>query len=514
MTPTPEQQHAIDLQAPVIEIRAGAGCGKTTVLLQRAMAEGKTSERVIVLTFSRAAAWEFETRLARFLGHHRPIQTSTIHSMAAEIVHKHGDRKVHIVDEVEAEKLRREALTHHESEEDALERLGLVRYRDLVPMALELLQRRDVLWDYEGAVILIDEAHDISANQWTFVQALHPARLVYVVDLAQRVYGWRGAIEPPAEVVQRAQRVDLTTNFRSLPAILTAANRLDIPGRVDLVGPPGSGAGEVWSRDVESDSEMCEEVAWAFDPAESWAVLTRTRSRALGIVNALGALGIPTHAPGLTDPILDQPHGRAVLDLLHVAQDPMSSVHLVRVLDACGVDERARLRLEAVRTRLACSLWEAVIHQDEYDQLPQLAQDTLRRLWESGGHSEAVDLLTEINPSLADLDVVDVLPAGSVGEVLQWVADPDRAISRESKAGAVYVSTIHGAKGLEFDHVVVAGCEEGGLPLLRKGTDIAEERRLFYVAITRAKQRVILAYRRTDERNRDLRPSRFIREVV
>ncbi|MGQ9663485.1 MAG: 3'-5' exonuclease, partial [Kiritimatiellia bacterium] len=118
-------------------------------------------------------------------------------------------------------------------------------------------------------------------------------------------------------------------------------------------------------------------------------------------------------------------------------------------------------------------------------------------------------VLTVLRPLAANtLDRTDFLSQVSIGIECD-LFDP--------RADRIALLTLHASKGLEFDTVFVVGCEEGLLPLLRGGSeDVEEERRLFFVGITRARQRLILSYARKRKwRGRvcDRRPSRFLEDI-
>jgi Superfamily I DNA and RNA helicases len=115
--------------------------------------------------------------------------------------------------------------------------------------------------------------------------------------------------------------------------------------------------------------------------------------------------------------------------------------------------------------------------------------------WRTADHAEAGKRLAQAATSIASMN-------GTLGQRLQ-------ALGREKKAESSGVSllTMHASKGLEFDHVWIIGVEEGVIPSVRDGSDLEEERRLLYVAITRGKADLTLSY------TLDRGPSKFLREA-
>jgi len=249
-------------------------------------------------------------------------------------------------------------------------------------------------------------------------------------------------------------------------------------------------------------------------------VLSRTRARLQGVAEALIAAGIPVHAPVLSGKVWEEsPAARQLLDLLQVAVHPHDSLHLGWALSRVGMSKAQLLRAEADRAGLdACSLWNWACIPGH---LPAggpghqlLVQVSEARLQPTA--RQAATHLVQCGAVPPEAPVSEIPADLTAAEFLLWLADP---ADRESEAGtgeAVELATIHGAKGREWRRVLILGLEEGHLPSGRG--DIAEERRLTYVAVTRAQEELVL----TTSRNRpgwrrghtiESEPSRFVAEL-
>lgn len=496
----------------VLGIRAGSGSGKTRVGLARALwlAE-RRFERVRVATFTRSAAAE----LARRLELERPdlrerIRTGTLHSFAAEIVLPNaaklpgGDRGLSIVDGGETEILEREAKAKRIPVERLLRTSGLVRYSELLEWASILLEDRSnpVSIEATGAAWIIDEAQDLTAAEWRFVEALRPVVLTSIGDLAQAIFGWRGGLGrllPPRiedEAVRSGAVVNLPTSYRSLAKIVEVAGRLEIPGRLDLLSNRGWG-GRVEAFRTGTDGEVVERIAsGGFGPLGELGVLSRSRARLESLAEKLEARGVCVWSPVLEGKVWDRPEVRRVLDLLSVAQRQHDDLRCARVLLAAGVSQEELRSLEIERCGLRPqSLWNAAVEAFSakggepiatLEVVADLADGIYRRI-------SAREIVADLALSgRAPADLAERIPAGaSVDDLFVWISSPasrDEAI-RERPADSVELSTMHGAKGREWPRVLVLGCEEGHFPASKAKTpaELLEERRLCYVALTRAR---------------------------
>ena len=535
--------------APVC-ILAGAGSGKTRVLTRRIayrIATGSADPRhVLALTFTRKAATELARRLEA-LGVRGHVSAGTFHAVAyAQLRQWWADegrrapalleRKVGILarlhaagggrgagakvqpadlaGEIEWAKARMVAPDAYEAE---VARLG--RSAPLAPAAMaelyrgyEAEKRRRGLVDFDDLlgdfVRVMESDADFAASQrWRFrhlfvdeYQDVNPVQarllagwrgagddLCVVGDCNQAIYSWNGA--DPAQLRDfpsrepRATVVVLDDNFRSTPQILGVAASLVRPGpgasghlrprRAD--GPLPSV--RTYERDVDEARAIARSVRDDHAPGTSWshtAVLTRTNAQLVAFEAAFRAAGIPVRVRG-GGAFLQRPEVKAAMADLGRPEAPLEA----------GLSDVA-----------------AGVRQGPHDHGPAADErravlDELVRL----GHEY---LAMEADPTVAGFTA--------------WLAAGLRAEAPHATADAVDLATFHAAKGLEWPVVYLAGLERGLVPISHAGTDEAreEERRLLYVAVTRAERELHCSWAR--QRNfgaRALRrqPSPWLEEI-
>ena len=457
-------------------------------------------------------------------------------------------------------------------------------FDDLVTEAVLLLQRReDVRARVQAKIraLLVDEYQDTNASQLALVRLLvGPHRNVTVVgDDDQSIYAWRGAdvrnILDFESHFPGAKVVKLEENYRSVGAVLDVANAVlaasqarrhgkilravrDVGAKVELV--------TCADPDIEA-AFVVEGIADALSADSTLrrrdvAVLYRSNAQAEPIELALKEKGIAHRILG-GQKFYERKEVKDLLAYLKVAITPVDEMALRRVINypSRGIGEGALTKLAMYATARDLSMVQAVERAMAIDELPQPAVDGCRAFEKIIG--DARRALTTGVPShevarrLAEaIDLKRDLMAASPGEAFarRWgnvealfnilkrrdergpadlsaVADFIRLLTlhtdaeEEQAQELVTLSTMHGAKGLEFRLVYLLGCEEGFLPHARttdpkvtavSPQDIEEERRLFYVGITRAKDRLVL----TKTKVRALRgklaprtPSRFLASI-
>lgn len=543
MDPNAHQVAAILAPEPRVVLRAGAGSGKTETLTRRTVREAERPHGAVRLfAFTRAAAAELRARLAVAAPDLVDrVTIATIHAHAAEVCRRHLprlDRQAFgrgwsILGQADDEQIRVEAATRQQDPEQLRRANGLVTYHELLTLGLRCLRELPEAAAERGGSVLVDEAQDLVGLEWEWLAALRPDRLTAVGDPAQAIYGWRGAqsdvlVGPgsathpaAAGLLAGARWLDLPTNYRSRAEILDRANRLAIPGRVTLEAVRGPG-GAVELLHVPDDAALLaglpDLLGWG---AGSWAILSRTRARLQPVYDRLTAAGIPVHAPVLEGRIWEeQAAARELVDLLQVAHNPHDSLHLARCLLRAGWSKAQLLAAEAGRCGLeACSLWNWVCAPVPGRlALGSLAHRLVVALAElpRGDARAAAESLRRAGVARPETPVAAVPEDLSVPEFLHWLADPADREQAVAPEGAVTLATLHGAKGREWPSVLVLGWEEGHFPSGRG--ELAEERRLAYVAVTRARDRLVLAHAdfRPGWRGRGCipcEPSRFLAEL-
>lgn len=334
----------------------------------------------------------------------------------------------------------------------------------------------------------VDEYQDVSPLQHRLLTLWRGERtdVCVVGDASQTIYSFTGATSDYLLGFERefpqAHVVRLERNYRSTPAVLSLANRLmhDRAGALEL--RPISTSTEAVSAVAVFDDDAAEAQAVAGAIAselkagtrpEQIAVLFRVNEQAVAVEAALKQAGIATRQLG-TSTFFKLPAVRKLLLALRV------QVH-------SEPDEPAR----AVVSNLARELGWSLLPEDS--SLPRESWDALDAI---------VRFANEVPDSV------------SLKRFAAELADREES-NNELTVSAVVLSTLHSAKGLEWQTVFLIGLSDGLLPVNYAKTPAAidEERRLFYVGITRARRRLLLSWSRIGSRGQQREPSRFLQEL-
>lgn len=536
-----QRQAAEALLGPVV-LLAGAGTGKTRAITHRiayGVATGVYSpSRVMALTFTARAAGELRSRL-RILGA-GGVSARTFHASALSqlgffwpqvvggTAPKLLDSKGRMIGHAaESLRLKLDTATLRDTAAEIewrkVSRLTLDQYaaagRTLPPSltvekmvdlqrAYERVKDERRQMDFEDVLLVtagmieseprvaqqvreqyrffvVDEYQDVSPLQHELLQLWLGERsdVCVVGDASQTIYTFAGATPdyllgfPGAH--DDATVVRLEQNYRSTPAIVDAANRVmrGRPGALDLHSAPGAPVGPAPSV-LEFPDDRAEaralaesiraEIAGGTAP-ESIAILYRINVQSAVLEAALGDLGVPSVIRGATR-FFDQREVKEAIMLLKGA----------------SVNTRPEPLFQTVSDVLRSLGWT---------QDAPATQGAVRDRWES------LNALM----GLADEAPADTTLAEFVAELLERQAG-----QHEPTRSAVTLATLHSAKGLEWDSVYIAGASEGLLPISYARTDSAveEERRLFYVGITRARLRLRLSWAGPNRV-----PSRFLADL-
>ena len=451
--------------------------------------------------------------------------------------------------------------------DDALAEAGAVDFTDLIRLPVTLLRGApDVLAAVRSEVrhLLVDEFQDVDGAQAELTELIAQGADSFcaVGDEDQSIYGWRGAsVAPMLSFEGRhpgAKVIHLSTNYRSRAAILSVAGALIAKNRSrrEKKITPAREGGERPAMSVYADQEaeaqevaaaVAREIRAGVAPTEI-AVFYRVNAQSRAVEDALRMLRIPYVLRGALS-FYERAAVRDAVSYLKWFLHPDDAVSLKRLLKfpRRGVGEvtlekaRAAARREGIPPSGALSripnlaplfsfraLWLA--------ELPQMSPaEALHALLSGAGYLDALETSAR-EPGVGregagreeDLEHVRELlrvaeaftGAGEEGvlEFLEKVTlAAEEAAGEESEA--VRLMTLHNAKGLEFDVVFLVGLEDGLLPHSRSVDsphEVEEERRLFYVGLTRARERVFLSLAR--RRNlfgsyRDAVPSRFLYDL-
>jgi DNA helicase-2/ATP-dependent DNA helicase PcrA len=479
-------------------------------------------------------------------------------------------------DERERGELMRACVRLFRAYEKEKRKLRLLDFEDLLVLAVRMLQDHQNLLDrYTSRYVnvLVDEYQDLNLAQERLVELVASRSEPFVVgDDDQSIYRFRGASRASLErfVASFPNTTTMTMgrNRRSSRRIVSAAAALieNNPGRIpkQLASTAQGPQVELWmcSDGVTEADAIAAHTADLVERGTSLreiAVLCRTNAIARPIASALAARGLPHVVIGGRG-FHDRPEIRDVIALLRVLRDPDDVVAIARTVTRPPLNLQPSPALAVLRDRGVVAPLDAIKGWAPAASFGSL----LEELGEAATRLDVRDLFFEVMNRTRYLDVVGAtLEAGeaarvtaNVGRFAEMIGEfcegsVDRSLAAymqhldlvllsgedeepapvETADDAIHVMTIHQAKGLEFEAVFVPGLVEGRLPqsgrsprfelpalvlepLVRGREDvIAEERRLLYVAMTRAKRRLFLTRASHYEGGRRWRDSRFLEEV-
>lgn len=583
---------------------AGPGSGKTTVLTERIchliMEEGVSPERILVITFTKAAAMEMKERFDSRMGSDAPVLFGTFHSVFYHILRQapqfaayrllDGREKLQIIketayhckifleDDEALESLEREIsfvknsmmtpeeyaaqslfqdnfVTLYEQFEARKEAYRLLDFDDMLSKTYRLLtQQPNVLatWQKRFSYLLIDEFQDINLLQFHMIRllALPENNLFVVGDDDQCIYGFRGA--NPSIMLHfekhypRCRRILLDKNYRCATAIVDASlslishNRLRFEKKLES-GQANHGALCVWrfADEMAEAQAICKEIQKEREsgiPYHEMAVLFRNRSQGQVLAEEMRREGIPCYRKERMPNIYRNPILLDLIAYLRLSSKQLWRRDLFRIMNR---PNRYLARASVTREWTTFEAWKQYYEEQPwlYDRIEQLERDVsfIKNLSPVGAITYirkkiGYDMyLKESARNQAELerfyDVIDVLlalarDAKSIDALLEkWqeagdFVDKMNAETQGNRKEGVGVYTLHGSKGLEFSEVFIIDCNEGVIPSPKaeSAEQLEEERRLFYVGITRAKNKLYLSGTQTFS-GKPSQPSRFLTEI-
>ena len=625
-----EQREAVTAPAGHLLVLAGAGSGKTRVLVHRIAwllaTRDATPFGILAVTFTNKAASQMRTRIESLLG--RPVGgmwVGTFHGLAHRLLRGHwqdaglaegfqildSDDQLRCIRRVlrdldldeqrwpvrqvqgfinarKDEGLRAEHLEHtgdawmvrlhrvYAAYQETCERTGVVDFAELLLRCHELLRDRDDLrahYRERFGHILVDEFQDTNTIQyaWLRLVAGSTGHLCCVGDDDQSVYGWRGArieniLQFPRDFAV-VRTVRLERNYRSSGNILAAANAL-------IANNQGRMGKNLWTEDADGEPIVVyaafndiDEGRFVAARIQQWtdtgsrredvAILYRVSAQSRVLEEALLAQGIAYRVYGGLR-FYERAEIRNALAYCRLAvnRDDDAAFERIVNLPPRGIGARTIDLLRAEAKRRSESLWAAA-HRvagagtagartigalrrfvDLIDQLgggfPELSlQEQVEMAVEAGGlleyyRAEKVDRAQTRVENLDELIIAagqfefDAEETGHRHPMTAFLSQAALDAGEEQSEASndqVSLMTLHAAKGLEFPVVFLCGMEEGLFPHSRSTDDprkLEEERRLCYVGMTRAKQKLVMSYaesRRWHGTERYSTPSRFLREL-
>ncbi len=629
-----QQQEAVDTLSGQLLLLAGAGTGKTTVIVRRIanlLAHGTDPSSILAVTFTNKAAREMRERIAALSGAPAAsaMTISTFHAFCVRVLRQHIDklgysRRFTIASESYQQGLIVEIMSalqqtgqgydallwrsrislakancqwpedvaqadYPKADEVAevyaeyqkrMRQMDLLDFDDLLCLTVKLWEEHpDVLERYRShyTQLMIDEYQDTNGVQLRLMTMLAgpDGNIAVVGDDDQSIYGWRGAditnILHFDQLYPKAKIIRLEQNYRSTNIILKAANSVIANNKerhvknlwsnqeegqpiTAVLCPDETQEAEFITRSIQ-DAHLAERRPW-----KEFAVLFRSNRQSRALEDAFKKARIPHVLVGTTSfyqakEILDagaflqaaanpgndlafmrivnvppRGIGDATIEKLRQAREiqhrpmqllardesllktvPPEAAAALRSLTAALREARHTGETPCQLAPLASRLFQAVDYMDGIVRMYKPRQNALERR----------ENVMEFLSMLADFDVHHQ-NRGTLSMLLDQLDledAGDRTSDRKKpQPDAVTLMTVHASKGLEFPVVYLAGMERNLFPHQRAVEDgnLAEERRLFYVAITRAKKRLWLTYagkRREGQAMLPRVPSPFLDEL-
>lgn len=462
--------------------------------------------------------------------------------------------------------------------EAACERGGLVDFAELLLRAHEMwLKNPELLTHYRNRFshVLVDEFQDTNTIQYAWLRLLcgEEGSILIVADDDQSIYGWRGAQVGHVYSFTRdfsdVETLRLEQNYRSSGNILNAANAV-------IENNPGRMGKELWTEDSEGEPIQLyaafndlDEARFIAEQIQNWvdkggrrdenAILYRSNAQSRVLEEALLSANIPYRIYGGLR-FFERAEIKDALAYLRLIAHRNDDAAFERVVNTPtrGIGDRTVGMVRNHARESGISMWQAALEQSEGEQLAPRARNALRgflQLIEQMGQSagdrplkeqvvvalESSRLLDHYKNQKGEKAQARVENLEELVTAAGQFTPPDHSIEDESlnlldeflaqaalEAGdtqaeewedCVQLMTLHSAKGLEFPQVFLSGMEEGLFPHSMSSEDperLEEERRLCYVGITRARERLTLTHaesRRLYGKEHYPRISRFIREI-
>lgn len=623
-----QQQAVFCTEGPLL-ILAGAGSGKTTVLVNR-IAYILQSElckpwQILAITFTNKAAGELKERICNAVPEGgSDIWAATFHSTCARILRRYGDRigftshftvygtddQKKLVKDIlkqlnydekmlpvkrvlnEISKAKDEMLTPQEMLKRAgydnlkqsvakvyeiyqsrLKTADAMDFDDMLCKTVELFQKcPDILEFYQNQFkyIMVDEYQDTNKVQYKFVSMLAAkyGNICVVGDDDQSIYKFRGAtienILSFENTFKGAKMIRLEQNYRSTQNILNAANGVISnntmrKGKTLWTENAVGDKIEVHTSDSERDEAQFIAKTILDGVAEGrkfsdFAILYRMNAQSNSIEQALSRSGIPHRVIGGRR-FYDREEIRDMVAYLQVINNPHDDVRLGRIINVPkrGIGATTLEKASEIAAGLGESIYSVIKDADIYPQLSRAATklkrfvaliDGLMEAEQSGDYSLAelynlilehtdyekylktekdnpdvrIENIEELSSNIIKFEE-DYAEEASLSNFLEEISLQTDIDNYDAEADSSVMMTLHSAKGLEFPVVFIAGLEEGVFPsiaTMMNPDELNEERRLAYVGITRAKEKLYI----TKAKSRMLmghtsynKVSRFVNEI-
>lgn len=455
-----------------------------------------------------------------------------------------------------------------------------VDFDDLIVKPIELLEQFDELraeYQDQYRYLMVDEFQDTSLIQYRMMSLLSGNNVCVVGDDDQSIYSWRGANYENIRKFEKdhpdLKEIKLEQNYRSTSTILEAANGLishntNRKDKALWTGTEGGNPIEVYYPENEvAEAEFIAETIRTIKlrdktKLDEFGILIRTNNLTREIEEALLSENLPYRVSGGTS-FFQRKEIKDIISYLRVIANTDDDVNLLRIINTPrrGIGKKTLEELTVVARAKSMSLYSAISavryggeigvsskFMDDLGLFQDLIEGQRAEILGKRNLSQKVRALVElidyngyIKAENQKSDKAARWKMHNVEHFLTmietWEKDPDnlnptlfaylnrislitRDDGEDEDDGKINLMTIHSAKGLEFDVVFIAGCEDGIIPHARSleegDGNVEEERRLFYVAITRAKKKLFISActsRRHLRNQSDAAPSPFLAEI-
>ncbi len=452
-----------------------------------------------------------------------------------------------------------------------LKEANAMDFDDMIVNTVKLLRENDDVAEYYRAkfrYVMVDEYQDTNYAQYVLVKTLAQGEnnICVVGDDDQSIYRFRGAtienILNFEDEYENAKVIRLEQNYRSTSHILDAANAVISNNKGRKGKTLWTDNGEGVPIEVHTAENQVEEAKYVaecvFDDirkggkASSHAILYRMNAQSAALENVFARSGVAYSVIGGTR-FFDRKEVKDILAYLQVINNPSDVIRLKRIINEpkrgigdttvnaageiadtlgislfevlCNADNYAALSRSAAKLKGFTDMMNSLIQLSEQVSIHELCEQVIEKsgymtmlIMAGPSEQDRIENIKELSSSIVQYEMENEEPtlSGFLEEVA-LVSDID---SLDSSDDRVVMMTVHSAKGLEFDNVYLVGWEEGVFPgnqsIFAGQAEIEEERRLAYVAITRAKKKLHItnAYTRMlyGQTNRNV-ASRFLKEV-
>ena len=490
-----------------VVVTAGPGAGKTELLAQRADFLFRTGaspypRRILAISFKVDAARNLQSRVRLRSGslYAARFDSFTFHAFAKRLIDNF-----------------RPALTgvyalnpDYRIDERTRIQNQQITFDDLVPFALEILQKNDFA---RGALrqtyshVFMDEFQDATTAQYAFLKeafASTGVQLIGVGDTKQRIMGFADALRGVMATFATdfsARDLKLYQNFRSKPRLRRMQNRMILEMDPAAASPAADLEGEEgvlrvlrFATDEEEAVAVTDLVSGWLDagvPPREITVLARQQPHLITSVlgKHLAAAGIPYRNEQQSQDMTAEPVPALIFNFLRVVADegrPAAYAELVRVATRGGIEEADGVMDSKLRAILGDA--RAAVRATAFDATAFASWEPLVHSFLAFVTRPALSALSPAYQQGSRLDDMVAKALDSFERELNVDGDPIGALDRLSEEDAVRILTVHKCKGLEFEKVIILGVE----PQFFWGDDDADVKAEFFVAISRAKDELIL----------------------